>query len=355
MSENDISEVTCDVGEMSDNSLEVTRSCDPTISMPIEKVYPLDVDSSSKAVATEATCNVCVNAISEVTCDIGEMSDHSLAVTDSSFLEQALMGNSIMETEEALAVRPWQGLRVNISMPIEDVSQLDVHDEPSEAVTTVESFHLSEDDISEVNCEISERSVHSFAVKGSPLLDGQKSTEDTEKASSISENEINGVTYDYGEISDISLSVAGSSALNISTPNEMGSSLDEHESRKRKRSCENCLDEDFVELLIKRRRLLDIEGSSVSEYSNGEMGLKYPEGNSLEKHISSGHTLVLKESFEANVNMPTETVSSLANEMSGHSLAVTGSPVANVSAPIEKRFFTVCTGVMSRCCFRRCW
>ncbi len=111
MSENDISEVTCDVGEMSDNSLEVTRSCDPTISMPIEKVYPLDVDSSSKAVATEATCNVCVNAISEVTCDIGEMSDHSLAVTDSSFLEQALMGNSIMETEEALAVRPWQGLR----------------------------------------------------------------------------------------------------------------------------------------------------------------------------------------------------------------------------------------------------
>ncbi|KAL9965048.1 hypothetical protein ACROYT_G028775 [Oculina patagonica] len=336
--EKDLSEVTCDVGEMSDHSLAVTGSSDATISMPIEKVSPLDAHTFSEA--TEATCIVCVSEMSEVTRDIGGMSDHSLAVTDSSNLEQTLMSNNSTEAAEAFAVRPWQGLRVNISVPIEEVSPLDVQDESSEAVTTVETFHPSEDDISEVICETGEKSVHSFAVKGLSLLDRQESTEvvDTEKASSISENEISGVTYDYGEISDMSLSVAGSSAINISMPIEMGSSLDLHKSRKRKRRCENCLDEDSIEPLIKRRRLLNIEVSSVSAYSNGEMGLKYPEGNSLEKHISSGHTLALKESFEANINMPTETGSSLDDEMSDHSLAVTSSPVANVSAPIEKDY-----------------
>ncbi|XP_078378759.1 uncharacterized protein LOC144661922 isoform X2 [Oculina patagonica] len=278
VSENDISEVTCDVGEMSDHSLAVTGSSDATISMPIEKVSPLEVHTLSEPLATEATCNVCVSEMSEVTCDIGEMNDYSL--------EQTLISNNIMEAEEAFAVRPWQGLR----------------------------------------------------VKGLSLLDRQESTEvvDTEKASSISENEINGVTYDYGEISDMTLSVAGSPAINISMPIEMGSSLDVHKSRKRKRSCENCLDEDSIEPLIKRRRLLNIEGSSVPAYSDGEMGLKYPEGNSLEKHISSRHSLALKESCEANINMPSETDSSLDDEMSDHSLPVTGSPVSNISAPIEK-------------------
>ncbi len=78
VSENDISEVTCDVGEMSDHSLAVTGSSDATISMPIEKVSPLEVHTLSEPLATEATCNVCVSEMSEVTCDIGEMSDYSL-------------------------------------------------------------------------------------------------------------------------------------------------------------------------------------------------------------------------------------------------------------------------------------
>ncbi|XP_078380705.1 uncharacterized protein LOC144663574 [Oculina patagonica] len=116
------------------------------------------------------------------------------------------------------------------------------------------------------------------------------------------------------------------------------SSLDVHKSRKRKRSCENCVDEsvqlknsnsmngeqseDSIEPLIKCRRLFNIEGSSVPEYSNNEMGLKDPEGSSLEEHISSRHSLALKESCEDNIDKPTETDSLLDGGMSDHSLEV---------------------------------
>ncbi|XP_078378780.1 uncharacterized protein LOC144661936 isoform X3 [Oculina patagonica] len=91
------------------------------ISMPIEEISPLDVHKSSQAVATVKTFPVSENDISKV---YGEMSDHSLAVTDFLNLEQALMSNNIMEAEESLAVRPWQGLRDNTSMPIEEVFPL---------------------------------------------------------------------------------------------------------------------------------------------------------------------------------------------------------------------------------------
>ncbi|XP_078378765.1 uncharacterized protein LOC144661926 [Oculina patagonica] len=181
-----------------------------------------------------------------------------------------------------------------------------------------------------------------------------------ENALSILDNEINEVPYDFGKGNDISLSVTGTSAINISMPIEKVSPLDVRKSsedetfreRKRKRSCKNCVDEsvqlknsysvneelseDFTEPLIKIRRLLSIEESSNPTISNDEMGLKYPEGNDFEDQISSKHSLALKESCEDNINMPTETGPSLEDKMNDHSLAVTGSPASNVSVSIAK-------------------
>ncbi|XP_078378761.1 uncharacterized protein LOC144661924 isoform X2 [Oculina patagonica] len=288
-------------------------------------------------------------------------------------IEQVLMSNNIMEAEEAFAVRRWQGLRGNISMPVEEVSPLDAQ-KSSKAVETVEAFHISENNISEVTCDNAERSNHSLAVTRSSAVnigmpiekvfshDVQESSEvlAAENALSIIDNEINEATYDFGKGSDISLSVTGFSAINITMPIEKVSPLDLRKSsedetfreRKRKRSCENCADEtvqlknsysvneeeseDLTEPLIKCRRLLSIEDSSIPTNSNGEMGLKHPEGNVFEDHISSKHSLASKESCEDNINMPTETGPTLDVETSGHTSAVTGSPASNVSVSTAK-------------------
>ncbi|XP_078380681.1 uncharacterized protein LOC144663562 isoform X2 [Oculina patagonica] len=260
-------------------------------------------------------------------------------------IEQALISNNIMEAEEAFAVRRWQGLRVysagNISKPVEGVSPLDAH-ESSEGVATVETFHTSENNISKVTCDDGGRSNHSLAVTGSSAvnismpnekvssLDAQESSEvvAAEDALSILDNEISEVSYDFGKGNDISLSVTGSSAINISMPMEKLSPLDVRRSsedetlreRKRKRSCENCVDEsvqlknnysvneeqseDFTEPFIKCRRLLSIGDSSIPANSS--------------------------------INMPAETGSSLDGEMSDQSLAVTGTPVSNISVPVVK-------------------
>ncbi|XP_078380683.1 uncharacterized protein LOC144663563 isoform X1 [Oculina patagonica] len=244
----------------------------------------------------------------------------------------------------------------------------------SKGVAAVVAFHTSENDISKVSCDDGERSNHSLAVTGTstvnismPIekvssLDVQQSSEivATENAPSNLTNKISEVSYDFGKGNDISLLVTGSSAINISMPIEKVSPLDVRKAsedetlreRKRKRSCQNCVDEsvqlqnsysvneeqseDFTEPLIKCRRLLSIEDSSIPTNSNAEMGLKHPEGNAFEDHISSKHSLALKESCEANINMPTETGPSLDGEMSDHSLTMTGSPVANISVPIAK-------------------
>ncbi|KAL9965093.1 hypothetical protein ACROYT_G028842 [Oculina patagonica] len=262
-------------------------------------------------------------------------------------IEQALISNNIMEAEEAFAVRRWQGLREtvysagNISKPVEGVSPLDAH-ESSEGVATVETFHTSENNISKVTCDDGGRSNHSLAVTGSSAvnismpnekvssLDAQESSEvvAAEDALSILDNEISEVSYDFGKGNDISLSVTGSSAINISMPMEKLSPLDVRRSsedetlreRKRKRSCENCVDEsvqlknnysvneeqseDFTEPFIKCRRLLSIGDSSIPANSS--------------------------------INMPAETGSSLDGEMSDQSLAVTGTPVSNISVPVVK-------------------
>ncbi|XP_078380682.1 uncharacterized protein LOC144663562 isoform X3 [Oculina patagonica] len=256
-------------------------------------------------------------------------------------IEQALISNNIMEAEEAFAVRRWQGLRGNISKPVEGVSPLDAH-ESSEGVATVETFHTSENNISKVTCDDGGRSNHSLAVTGSSAvnismpnekvssLDAQESSEvvAAEDALSILDNEISEVSYDFGKGNDISLSVTGSSAINISMPMEKLSPLDVRRSsedetlreRKRKRSCENCVDEsvqlknnysvneeqseDFTEPFIKCRRLLSIGDSSIPANSS--------------------------------INMPAETGSSLDGEMSDQSLAVTGTPVSNISVPVVK-------------------
>ncbi|KAL9965074.1 hypothetical protein ACROYT_G028806 [Oculina patagonica] len=258
-------------------------------------------------------------------------------------IEQAFMSNNIMhmEAEKALAVRPWQGLRGNISRPVEEVSPLDAH-ESSEGVATVETFYTSENDISKVTCVDSERSNYMLAMTGTSAVnisrpnekvfshDVQKSSEvvAAENALSLIDHEINEVTYDFGKGNDIFLTLTGSSAINISMPIKTLSPLDVRKSsedetlreRKRKRSCEHCVDEsvqlknsysvneeqskDVTEPLTKCRRLLSIEDSSIPANSS--------------------------------INMPAETGSSLDGERSDNSLAVTGTPVSNISVPIVK-------------------
>ncbi|XP_078380269.1 uncharacterized protein LOC144663231 [Oculina patagonica] len=123
ISENEVSEVTFNNGEMNDHSLAVTGSSATNISMPIEKASKLVVHELSEGVATEEleASGIAENEINECSCVICKVSDHCLAVSRS--------------------------FARYISMPVEKVSPQDVH-ESSEAVAAKQAGNMGESHVS---------------------------------------------------------------------------------------------------------------------------------------------------------------------------------------------------------------
>ncbi|XP_078378766.1 uncharacterized protein LOC144661927 [Oculina patagonica] len=248
ISENEISEVTCDNDGMSDHSLTLTWSPVANISIPIEKVSTPDVHKSSDSVGTEDTGYVCENEISEVTSHNGKMSDHSLAVAGSS--------------------------ATNMSMPFEKAPKLDVH-ELTEAVATekLEASGIGGNEINECSCVICKVSDHCLAVTRSfsryiSMPVGKVSPQDVHESSeavaakqarNMGENEFS----EYSEVSSLDVHEAAE-ARNT-------------RQRKRKRTSVKNVDEsvrqseDFIEPLRKFKRQCNIEEAAVPVFSKNEL------------------------------------------------------------------------------------
>ncbi|KAL9965047.1 hypothetical protein ACROYT_G028774 [Oculina patagonica] len=248
ISENEISEVTCDIDGMGDHSLTITGSPVAYVNMPIEKVSTLNIHKSSEAAGTEDTGYICENEISEVTCDNGEMSDHSLAVTGSS--------------------------ATNISVPIEKASKLDVH-EFSEAVATeeLEASGIGGNEINECSCVICKVSDHCLALTRSfsryiSMPDGKVSPQYVHESSeavaakqarNMGENEFS----EYSEVSSLDVYEAAE-ARNA-------------RQRKRKRTSVKNVDEfvrqseNFIEPLRKSKKQFNIEEAAVPAFSKDKL------------------------------------------------------------------------------------
>ena len=317
-SEQTISEHTDAINERSASSVAVTQSSGSHISIPIEKVSSLQLHESAEAVATEETTNTSEQTISEHTDAIDERSAHSVAATQSS-------GS-------------------HISIPIEKVSSLELH-ESAEAVATEEAMNTGEQTISEYSDAINERSAHSVAVTQSsgshisiPIekvssLELHESAEAvaTEETMNTGEQTISEYSDAINERSAHSVAVTQSSDSHITTPIEKVSSLELHESAEAVATEETTNTE---------QQEINEYASAVDERSAHSVAVTQSIGSHVSIPIEKVSSLQIHDSAKAEImNSGEQTISEYADvidERSAHSLAVTQSSGSHISVPIEK-------------------
>ena len=340
------------VDERSAHSVAVAQSSGSHISIPIEKVSSLELHASAEAVVTEETTNTEQSSGSHISVPIEKVSSlelHESAETVATeetinTEQQEISENAIVDERSAHSVAVAQSSGSHISVPIEKVSSLELH-VSAEAVITEETTNTEQQEISD-NAFVDERIAYSVAVvqsSGSHIsvpiekvssLELHESAEAvvTEETTNTEQQEISDNAFVDGR-SAHSVAVTQSSGSLISVPIEKVSSLELHASAEAVVTEETTNTEQQE---ISDNTLVDERSAhsvAVTQSSGSHISVPIEKVSSLELHASA-EAVVTEET--TNTEQQEISDNTLVDERSAHSVAVTQSSGSHISVPIEK-------------------
>ena len=340
------------VDERSAHSVAVAQSSGSHISIPIEKVSSLELHASAEAVVTEETTNTEQSSGSHISVPIEKVSSlelHESAETVATeetinTEQQEIIENAIVDERSAHSVTVAQSSGSHISVPIEKVSSLELH-VSAEAVITEETTNTEQQEISD-NAFVDERIAYSVAVvqsSGSHIsvpiekvssLELHESAEAvvTEETTNTEQQEISDNAFVDGR-SAHSVAVTQSSGSLISVPIEKVSSLELHASAEAVVTEETTNTEQQE---ISDNTLVDERSAhsvAVTQSSGSHISIPIEKVSSLELHASA-EAVVTEET--TNTEQQEISDNTLVDERSAHSVGVTQSSGSHISVPIEK-------------------